>query len=247
MNDAEDSAATKGKKVQSAEVGTEILKALADLAPSTSLKRLGEYLGMPAAKVHRYLQALIASGFAEQDPLTNHYGLGREALYVGLAAIRRLDVVKVASPALADLRDRLGQTCFLAIWGSHGPTVVQVEPAQGMVTLVTQVGSVLPLHGSSTGLVFAAFKDGLEEGAQSDVLENIRAEGLHAIHGLLMPGVNALSVPLFRTGRELAGVITVVGSQASFAAEPQGEAARALLETAREISLRMGGEADAAP
>ncbi len=97
MNDAEDSVPTKGAKVQSAEVGTQILKALADLAPSTSLKRLGEYLDMPAAKVHRYLQALIASGFAEQDPLTNHYGLGREALYVGLAAIRRLDVVR--SPA----------------------------------------------------------------------------------------------------------------------------------------------------
>ncbi|MDX3745000.1 helix-turn-helix domain-containing protein, partial [Pseudomonas sp.] len=86
MNDAEDSVPTKGKKVQSAEVGTDILKALADLAPSTSLKHLGEYLDMPPAKVHRYLQALIASGFAEQDPLTNHYGLGREALYVGLAA-----------------------------------------------------------------------------------------------------------------------------------------------------------------
>ncbi|MCJ1887205.1 IclR family transcriptional regulator [Pseudomonas sp. LA21] len=240
--EAEESIPTKGKKVQSAEVGTEILKALADLAPSTSLKRLGEYLEMPAAKVHRYLQALIASGFAEQDPLTNHYGLGREALYVGLAAIRRLDVVKVASPALAELRDNLGQTCFLAIWGSHGPTVVQVEPAQGMVTLVTQVGSVLPVHGSSTGLVFAAFRPGLEEGADPSVLESIRAEGLHSIHGLLMPGVNALSVPLFATGRELAGVITVVGSEASFSADPHGEAARGLLEAAREISLRMGGE-----
>jgi len=242
MNDAEDSVPTKGAKVQSAEVGTQILKALADLAPSTSLKALGEYLDMPAAKVHRYLQALIASGFAEQDPLTNHYGLGREALYVGLAAIRRLDVVKVASPVLADLRDALSQTCFLAIWGSHGPTVVQVEPAQGMVTLVTQVGSVLPLHGSSTGLVFAAFKAGLPEGADPVALEAIRAEGLCAIHGLLMPGVNALSVPVFKTGRELAGVITVVGSQASFAAEVQGEAARSLREAAREISLRMGGE-----
>ncbi|MBB4864782.1 DNA-binding IclR family transcriptional regulator [Pseudomonas nitritireducens] len=242
MNEPEESAPTKGAKVQSAEVGTQILKALADLAPSTSLKRLGEYLEMPVAKVHRYLQALIASGFAEQDPTTNHYGLGREALYVGLAAIRRLDVVKVASPALAELRDALEQTCFLAIWGSHGPTVVQVEPAQGMVTLVTQVGSVLPLHGSSTGLVFAAYQDGLEQGAEPQVLEGIRAAGLHAVHGLLMPGVNALSVPLFKTGRELAGVITVVGSEVSFAAEPQSEAARALLEVAREVSLRMGGE-----
>ncbi|EMV9186475.1 hypothetical protein AADU03_005401, partial [Escherichia coli] len=103
-------------------------------------------------------------------------------------------------------------------------------------------GSVLPLHGSSTGLVFAAYKTGLEEGADVAVLERIRRDGLHAIHGLLMPGVNALSVPLFKTGRELAGVITVVGSQASFAAEAHGEAAQTLLAMAREVSLRMGGE-----
>ena len=37
---------------------------------------------MPASKVHRYLQALIASGFAVQDASTNHYSLGREALRV---------------------------------------------------------------------------------------------------------------------------------------------------------------------
>ncbi|MBO3273862.1 IclR family transcriptional regulator [Pseudomonas schmalbachii] len=239
-NEQEETAPTRGK-VQSAEVGTEILKGLAALAPSTSLKGLAEHLGMPPAKVHRYLQALIASGFAEQDPATTHYGLGREALYVGLAAIRRLDVVRIATPYLAELRDRLGQTCFLAIWGSHGPTVVQVEPAQGMVTLVTQIGSVLPLHGSSTGLVFAAFRG--DEDGDGDVLEQIRRDGIHSIHGLLMPGVNALSAPLFATGRQIAGVITVVGSAAGFDAEIEGEAAGYLREVAGQISERMGGQA----
>ncbi|MCT2378643.1 helix-turn-helix domain-containing protein, partial [Pseudomonas aeruginosa] len=61
-------AETSGKqKVRSAEVGTDILKALAELSPATSLSRLAEHVGMPASKVHRYLQALIASGFAVQD------------------------------------------------------------------------------------------------------------------------------------------------------------------------------------
>jgi len=53
------------QKVRSAEVGTDILKALAQLSPATSLSRLAEHVQMPASKVHRYLQALIASGFAE--------------------------------------------------------------------------------------------------------------------------------------------------------------------------------------
>jgi DNA-binding IclR family transcriptional regulator len=148
---------TGKQKVRSAEVGTDILKALAELSPATSLSRLAEHVQMPASKVHRYLQALIASGFAEQNAATNHYGLGREALRVGLAALGSMDVLKVGALPLAELRDQLNETCFLAVWGNQGATVVQIEPAVRAVTVVTQLGSVLPLLSSSTGLVFSAF------------------------------------------------------------------------------------------
>ncbi|WP_277053273.1 IclR family transcriptional regulator [Zestomonas thermotolerans] len=247
----------KRQKVQAAEVGTEILRGLADLAPATSLSRLAAHLGMPAAKVHRYLQALIASGFAEQDPATNHYALGREALYVGLAAIGGLDVVRAAMPSLAELRDALNETCFLAVWGNRGPTVVHVEQPLRAVTLVTRVGSVLPLLGSSTGLVFNAFlpeaetaplraaEQGLPGAPGAAELESwmaaIRRRGLQSVHGLLVPGVNALSAPLFSVGEQLAGVLTVVGPGSVFAADTEGEAAEQLLAAARAISAKLAG------
>ena len=232
-------AETSGKqKVRSAEVGTDILKALAELSPATSLSRLAEHVGMPASKVHRYLQALIASGFAVQDASTNHYSLGREALRVGLAALDSMDVLKSAAAPLAELRDVLNETCFLAVWGNRGATVVQVEQAVRAVTVVTQVGSVLPLLGSSTGLVFAAFLPEREvaelreeelagradhpladPAAYAVLLEGIRARGLHAIHGLLMPGVEALSAPVFDARGRVAAVLTVVGPASIFQAE----------------------------
>ncbi len=235
-----------------------ILKALAQLAPSTSLSKLAEHVQMPASKVHRYLQALIASGFAEQDAVTNHYGLGREALAVGLAAVGHLDVLKIAAPHLASLRNELNETCFLAVWGNKGPTVVYVEPSSGAVTLVTQVGSVLPLLGSSTGLVFDAFLSVSESaelrkqetarlnGAQlreiEQHLQDIRSSGVHQIRGLLMAGVNAASSPVFSVGNKLAGVITMVGSASVFTDERQNEAAQRLRATAQVISGRMGGD-----
>ncbi|HBO1301083.1 TPA: IclR family transcriptional regulator [Pseudomonas aeruginosa] len=253
-------AETSGKqKVRSAEVGTDILKALAELSPATSLSRLAEHVGMPASKVHRYLQALIASGFAVQDASTNHYSLGREALRVGLAALDSMDVLKSAAAPLAELRDVLNETCFLAVWGNRGATVVQVEQAVRAVTVVTQVGSVLPLLGSSTGLVFAAFLPEREvaelreeelagradhpladPAAYAVLLEGIRARGLHAIHGLLMPGVEALSAPVFDARGRVAAVLTVVGPASIFQAEEQGPAAERLLATTRAISWRCG-------
>lgn len=256
--DIESPSAPRQQKVQAAEVGMGILKALAELAPSTSLSKLAEHVQMPASKVHRYLQALIASGFAEQDGVTNHYGLGREALAVGLAAVGHLDVLKITAPHLATLRDELNETCFLAVWGNKGPTVVYVEPSSGAVTLVTQVGSVLPLLNSSTGLVFDAFLSAAEtaglrsqEAAHLNAtqlqdieqhLNDIRSRGVHQIRGLLMAGVNAVSSPLFSVGNKLAGVITMVGSASVFTDERQAEAALRLRATAKVISLRMGGD-----
>ncbi|WP_423251629.1 IclR family transcriptional regulator domain-containing protein, partial [Pseudomonas viridiflava] len=107
----------------------------------------------------------------------------------------------------------LNQTCFLAVWGNKGPTVVYVEPSLGAVTLVTQIGSVLPSLSSSTGMVFESFLAAAEtaplrkqETPQLPTaqlkevdrhLQQIRTTGVHQIQGLLMPGINAASCPLF--------------------------------------------------
>lgn len=246
------------QKVRSAEVGTDILKALAQLSPSTSLSRLAEHVDMPASKVHRYLQALIASGFAEQNPATNHYALGREALRVGLAALGAMDVLKVGALPLSQLRDEINESCFIAVWGNQGATVVSIEPAVRAVTVVTQIGSVLPLLSSSTGLVFAAYLPEREtvelrdaELAQSGqtaehyapLLAGIRERGLHHVHGLLMPGVDALSAPIFNAMGQVAAVMTVVGPTSIFHADEQGPAAGRLLAATRATSWRMGHEA----
>lgn len=251
--------AVSKQTVRSAEVGTEILRALAQLAPSTSLSGLAKHIDMPAAKIHRYLQALITSGFAEQDPQTSHYRLGRESLYVGLAALNSVDIYRSGGTALIKLRDVMEETCFLAVWGSEGATVIKVEPAARSVTVVTQIGSVLPIFRSSTGLVFGAYlhdldvthwltKDaGARKGTvalrRKDIelqLAKVREQRMCSIQGLFMPGINALSAPVFNAFGAIAGVLTVVGSVSNFAADLHSPQALILGQAARQLSADLG-------
>src|SRR5688572_26508263 len=86
--------ARRGEKVQSAETGMTVLKALGQLGGSATLTRLAGQLQEHPAKVHRYLSSLVSSGFVEQDPATSRYVLGREAVLLGLAAQRQSDVLR---------------------------------------------------------------------------------------------------------------------------------------------------------
>ena len=79
------------QRVQSAETGMTILKALARLGGAASLTAIAAEAGENAAKVHRYLSSLTSEGLVAQHPSTQHYHLGPEAVRIGLAALRQCD------------------------------------------------------------------------------------------------------------------------------------------------------------
>ena len=68
-------------------------------------------------------------------------------------------MVEISQEILDALRDRLDTTAALSIWGSNGPTVVRKALNLQPVSLLVQLGTVMPLLSSSTGRVFAAYLD----------------------------------------------------------------------------------------
>ncbi|MNG00927.1 Pectin degradation repressor protein KdgR [compost metagenome] len=115
----------------------------------------------------------------------------------------------------------------------------------------------MPLLSSSTGLVFGAYLPERETVELRDqelavlghsaseyeaLFTTIRQRGLHHVHGLLMPGVDALSAPVFNAFGQIVAVLTVVGPTSIFHADEQGPAAQQLLAAAQMISWRMGYE-----
>ncbi|MGH8630964.1 MAG: IclR family transcriptional regulator domain-containing protein, partial [Burkholderiales bacterium] len=177
--------------------------------------------------------------------------------------LSRLDAVRMATPELARLRDRIGETTALAVWGNYGATVVRWEEARRPVTVNLRSGGVLPLLTSATGRVFAAYLPGAQTRALAArelaaaarnphatgprsrreagvLLAAIRRRGMSRVDGELIPGVAALSVPVFDHSQRLALVLTALGHAGHFDSRWTGPVAGALRAAAGRLSARLG-------
>jgi DNA-binding IclR family transcriptional regulator len=145
--------------IQSVEVGFSLLDVLAAMPGPLMLRDLAAAAGMSAAKAHRYLVSFQRLALVTQDAGSTRYDLGPAALKLGLAALSRLDSVKLARQRLPPLMAQIGQTLALAVWGNQGPTLVHWEKSPQPVNVSLRLGDVMPLLSSATGLCFAAFME----------------------------------------------------------------------------------------
>ena len=269
MNDDNDIAQGEDDSggVQAVDTALRVLSALVDTGAPLMLKTGAERAEMQPPKAHRYLVSFCRGGLAERDPTSGGYRLGPLAVRLGLAALRHLNVVQVASPTLGELRDEVGFTVGLAVWGAAGPTFVRFEETNDALIISGRPGSVMPLLSSSTGRVFGAYmprsitgpfierelsgvphpggtpNKAVTKMTKKDVdalFESVRAHKLATIKGDLNPGLHGVSAPVFDHAGAVAGVITVMGSAGLIDTDLDAPVAQALTARAEEVSRRMG-------
>jgi DNA-binding IclR family transcriptional regulator len=253
----------ESRGIQSIEVGGELLRALANSGEPMMLRDLAREAGMAPAKAHPYLVSFSRIGLIEQDETTGRYEIGALALELGLISLRRLSAVRIATPKIAALASSIDHAISLAVWGSHGPTVVQIEEPSHPVHIAMRVGSGMALLETATGRAFAAFlpsktiNSALESGLDrfgvgynpkravkgtkvTELLAEVRKHGLARALGDPLPGVNAFAAPVFDHAGHVALVITAMGPEATFDADWNSAIANALRECAGGISKRLG-------
>jgi DNA-binding IclR family transcriptional regulator len=252
--------------IQSVEVGFALLDALARASGPLMLKDLAASAGMSAAKAHRYLVSFQRLALVAQAVRSARYDLGPAALQLGLAALARLDPVRLARERMPALREQLGHTLALAVWGNHGPTIVHWEEAPQAVTVNLRLGDVMPLLSSATGRCFGAYlpaeatatllaretalarrqqRAGLPHGAPAAqaLWQEVRAHGLARVVDTLLPGIVAFCAPVFDAGGHLALGITTLGPAATFDPDWDGAVATPLRAAARQLSADLGWSA----
>jgi DNA-binding IclR family transcriptional regulator len=251
--------------IQSVEVGGQLLRALVHQGRPMALKDLAREAGMAPAKAHPYLVSFGKLGLIEQDPSSGRYGLGPLALQLGLISLQQADPVRVATPLLPELAQRIGHTVALGIWGTYGPTIVQVEEAPTAVRVNMRHGTVMSLTDTASGRLFAAFLPRAQVRAAFDeeqareqrlasspprprprwvdfeaTLEGVRRQGYGHTVDELVPGVSAMAAPVFKHSGDIVMSVTAIGPTALFDVHPEGALARALVACAGEVSQRLG-------
>src|SRR3954468_12283091 len=243
--------------VNSVEVAGLLLRALSEAAGPARLADLARATRMPSAKVHRYMVSLIRAGLVEQDPGTSRYDLGPLALRTGIVALSRSDTLKRAERTLGAIVERTGETAAVAVWGTHGPTLVRLVEARHELASSVPLGHVCALTFSAAGLVYCAFGDpdrvaplvtrelgqsravgrrgvpttkaGLEH-----LVATVRTQGFATVadgDG----GLSAVSAPVFDAGQRLQLALTVFGRAGRLGISPQGPGAPVRPEAARSL------------
>ena len=251
--------------IQSIEVGFRLLDVMAETNRPMMLRDIAKGAGMPAAKAHRYMVSFMRIGLVEQDSASGRYDLGAYALKLGLSSLGRLDPVRLAGPILEELCEKIHETVALAVWGSHGATIVRIVDAGAPITITLRPGTALPLLNSATGRAFCAFcrspflKKMLDEELQKasetsktaittvrrqmeTTLTEVREKGIARATGSLTPGINGFSAPVFDHTGQIVAAITSLGSVGEFNAEWDSPLAKALLDAAGKLSNRLGFE-----
>ncbi|NEK56954.1 IclR family transcriptional regulator [Geodermatophilus sabuli] len=115
-----------------------------------------DLLGVARSTAHRLLSALRRRDFVMQDRPNGAYRPGPALNAIGVAAISRIDIRRVARPVLEELQEQTQETASLAVL--EGATVRFVDCVESLrsVRVGNRTGIVRPAHASAVGKAILA-------------------------------------------------------------------------------------------
>ena len=209
--------------------------------------------GLPRPTVHRLLTSLQGVGLVERD--ADHWVLGPELYFLGVAAARRYDVTEAALPVVRRLALATGESAFFsARRGEETICLIREDGAFPIRSHVLFEGARFPLGVVSAGMVVLAHLPDREVdeylgrvdlagyGPQHDVAEIrrhiavTRMNGYAVNPGLVVEGSWGLAAAVFDQGGVPRWALTLTGVAHRFGAERVPQLGALLLREAHLLS-----------
>ncbi|SEC24820.1 DNA-binding transcriptional regulator, IclR family [Nocardioides exalbidus] len=241
-----------------------VLSLISDRSPETlGVSTIARELDLPKAVAHRILKEFTAASFLVFDDRTKQYRLGPDALAVGMAALRSLDVPRIARPHLQSLVTETKETATLSVRNGWSRVYVDQILSPHEIRMAISLGTTHPLHaGSSSKAILAHLGDAeVEEylelsrlervtsstitdvGALRTELDRVRETGYAVSLGERQAGAGSVAAPVHRASGEVFGSISLCGPRDRFDAEACERYGALVAATAAQISKELGHRA----
>lgn len=115
-----------------------------------------DLLGVARSTAHRLLSALRRRDFVMQDRPNGAYRPGPALNAIGLAAISRIDIRRLARPVLEELQELTRETASLAVLEGTTIRFVDCVESTRSVRVGNRTGVVRPAHASAVGKAILA-------------------------------------------------------------------------------------------
>lgn len=200
-----------------------------------TLAELARRTGLYKSTILRLIASLEKAGFVRrlQD---GTYSVGPEPLRLSQlyqASFRLRDVIH---PLLESIAEESGETSsFYVLENGSRVVLFRVEPKRAVRVSVVE-GARFPLHAGASGKILRAFAR-LGDPSLTQVREDFWACSV----GERDPETTAVSVPVFSTGYELKGALTLSGPSDRLLKENIPHAASILLRNAAIATSALGG------
>ena len=248
------SATARSGNVQSVDRAMALLEALGEDEDGCRLSDLVARTGLSPSTAYRLLTTLEKRCFVQLDPAEGMWHIGRQAFSVGSAFARQRIFLAPCLPFLRRLRDHTHETANLAIVDGDDEMIVltQVESTE-FVHATVRVGSRAPMALSGMGKAILATysppavaaiinRHNIDAATLLADLEAIRRRGYSVDDEEYLTGLRCVAAVVYNTKSEALCAIAVLGLAARFTPERVMDLGALVQNTARELTLALGGK-----
>lgn len=247
-----------GSPVQSVDRAVSVLEILAH-AGEAGVTDIAGQLGVHKSTAFRLVAALEHRGLVEQNAERGKYRLGVGILRLAGATTARLDLVQESRPLCRDLAARTGETVNITVLSDGAALYLEQVAGSSALQPHNWVGQRIPLHATSNGKVLLAGLPDTEAsalvgrrprtytthtlGTPGDVLRAVRLareQGYAVAVDELEVGLSAVAAPLRNAHGDVVASVSVSGPTFRLRDDALIEATTATVETAGEVSRRLG-------
>ncbi|ACY49043.1 IclR family transcriptional regulator [Rhodothermus marinus] len=252
--------------VRALERGLRLLEELGS-GEALSLSELARRAELTPSTTYRLLETLRRRHFVDWDELSGLWRIGLRAYQIGQAFCHPNSLSSLALEAMQRLVARINETVNLAVLdGAEAVYIQQVESRQ-MLRMFTQLGARVPLHCTGVGKVLLAWRSEEEVrqllgpeplvaftphtltrvDAVLQELERVRRLGYAVDREEREIGVRCLAAPVRDATGRVVAALSLSAPAVRLPERRLAELAPVVLETTRDLSLRLGWQPETAP